>query len=86
MYVCQSFCRKKSPGDDVFDTLQPPTLNKHLSSLMKGLTAKVFRTFNASITLEKELPSAEDLEGLSIPDKIVQYNAANRSFFLSSPI
>eukprot|EP01036_Dinobryon_divergens_P022918 gene22918-31222_t len=79
VYEClKSFCRKKSPGDDVFDTLQPPTLNKHLSSLMKGLTAKVFRTFNASVTLEKELPSAEDLEGLSIPDKIVQYNAANR--------
>jgi DNA topoisomerase-1 len=30
-------------------------LNKHLSSLMDGLTAKVFRTFNASITLQEQL-------------------------------
>mmetsp|Transcript_35292 Transcript_35292/g.77724 ORF Transcript_35292/g.77724 Transcript_35292/m.77724 type:complete len:246 (+) Transcript_35292:1245-1982(+) len=45
---------------------------------MKGLSAKVFRTYNASVTLETELPSAESLEGLSIADKIIQYNAANR--------
>jgi hypothetical protein len=34
---------------------------------MKGLSAKVFRTFNASITLEKELPAEADLVGLTIP-------------------
>lgn len=74
----QSFCSGKKSDQDVFDTLTPPVLNKHLNSLMKGLTAKVFRTYNASITLEKELPSAEDLEGLPIQDKVVRYNAANR--------
>lgn len=45
---------------------------------MKGLSAKVFRTYNASETLQKELPSAESLEGLSIQDKVLAYNAANR--------
>ena len=45
---------------------------------MKGLTAKVFRTFNASITLEKELPDVSALEGLSIQEKLGLYNAANR--------
>jgi DNA topoisomerase-1 len=74
----KKFCRKKGPTDDVFDTLSPSVLNKHLTSLMKGLTAKVFRTFNASITLERELPTAASLEGLSIQDKVIQYNAANR--------
>lgn len=79
VYNClKSFCAKKSPEDDVFETLQPAILNKHLSSLMKGLTAKVFRTYNASVTLEKELPSAEELEGLSVADKVLRYNAANR--------
>jgi len=79
VYDClKSFCNKKAAEDDVFDTLTPSDLNKHLSSLMKGLSAKVFRTYNASVTLEKELPSEEDLEGLSIADKIVRYNAANR--------
>jgi DNA topoisomerase-1 len=45
---------------------------------MPGLTAKVFRTYNASITLEKELPSTEAMKGLSIQEKLVMYNAANR--------
>ena len=37
----QEFCKKKKPTQDVFDTLTPTILNKHLSSLMPGLTAKV---------------------------------------------
>lgn len=79
VYRClKSFCSGKSADEQVFETLDPSTLNKHLSSLMEGLTAKVFRTFNASITLEKELPSLESLEGLSLQDKVLRYNAANR--------
>ena len=38
----------------------------------------MFRTFNASFTLEQELPSGKDLEGLSIAEKVTSYNAANR--------
>ena len=45
---------------------------------MDGLSAKVFRTYNASITLEKELPTAEQLKGLSIQEKVIQFNSANR--------
>eukprot|EP01035_Chromulina_nebulosa_P019225 gene19225-25076_t len=79
VYKClKSFCSNKQSQDEVFDTLNPQILNKHLSSIMKGLSAKVFRTFNASVTLEQELPTAESLQGLSIQDKVVQYNAANR--------
>jgi len=74
----KSFCKRKEPTEDVFETLNPTILNKHLTSLMKGLTAKVFRTFNASITLEKELPSAESLQHLNVAQKMIEYNAANR--------
>jgi len=74
----KSFAAGKKASDDVFDTLDPGILNKHLSSLMKGLSAKVFRTFNASFTLQKELPDAEKLEGLSIAEKVTLYNDANR--------
>jgi DNA topoisomerase I len=43
---------------------------------MDGLTAKVFRTYNASITFQEELKktNADD----TIPDKILAYNRANR--------
>ena len=55
------FCKGKKPDQEVFDKLDPPELNKHLSALMPGLTAKVFRTYNASDTLQKELPTLEDM-------------------------
>eukprot|EP01038_Epipyxis_sp_PR26KG_P006716 gene6716-9209_t len=74
----KSFCKGKPEDADVFETLVPAILNKHLNSLMPGLSAKVFRTYNASVTLEEKLPTAEELDGLSIQDKITRYNAANR--------
>lgn len=74
----QLFMENKEPDDDLFDRLNTSILNKHLQELMDGLTAKVFRTYNASITLQqqlKELTTAED----NIPAKILSYNRANRA-------
>ena len=79
VYSClKSFCSGKRKTDQVFDTLDPSGLNSHLSSLMKGLSAKVFRTFNASITLEKELPGEAELKDKSVAEKVMLYNDANR--------
>jgi len=38
-----------------FSCLQTTIMNKHLGSLMEGLSAKVFRTYNASFTLQQQL-------------------------------
>lgn len=46
------FFSGKKGGDDLFDKLDTNKLNAHLKELMPGLTAKVFRTYNASITLD----------------------------------
>jgi len=43
---------------------------------MPGLTAKVFRTYNASITLQRELEKTP--EDGTINDKLIFYNRANR--------
>lgn len=43
----------KSKTDDLFDELNTSKLNAHLKELVPGLTAKVFRTYNASITLDE---------------------------------
>ena len=43
----RNFCKKKKSDEQVFKDLTPTILNEHLSSLMKGLSAKVFRTYNA---------------------------------------
>lgn len=74
----KTFCAGKESTQQIFDEVEPFSLNKHLASLMKGLTAKVFRTYNASITLEKELPDASLLRNMTIPEKLGMYNAANR--------
>ncbi len=70
----KEFCTNKKKTDEIFDRLTTTSLNEHLKSLMPGLTAKVFRTFNASVTLEKELK----LDGCSVTDtpndKILFYN------------
>jgi DNA topoisomerase-1 len=45
----------KTEGDEIFDRLTTSGLNKHLSNYMQGLTAKVFRTYNASWTMSNLL-------------------------------
>ena len=49
----KDFLKGKNEGDDLFDKINAGSLNEYLRSLMNGLSAKVFRTYNASITLEK---------------------------------
>ena len=61
---------------------------------MPGLTAKVFRTFNASKTLQEQLEELTDgtefvnnayffsfcsSEDASLPEKLLAYNRANRA-------
>ena len=44
---------------------------------MPGLTAKVFRTYNASITLQQQLDK-QTKENDSVNEKMLSYNRANR--------
>lgn len=77
----KAFCKGKKPTDDVFTDLNPTILNQHLKQFMDGLSAKVFRTYNASKTLQDELRKHEGLrswQSLSAAEKVVEYNAANR--------
>ncbi|KAG5376021.1 hypothetical protein IGI04_040617 [Brassica rapa subsp. trilocularis] len=66
----------KSKTDDLFDELDTSKLNAHLKELMPALTAKVFRTYNASITLDDML-SKETRDG-DVPEKVVVYQQANK--------
>ncbi|XP_061463065.1 DNA topoisomerase I, mitochondrial isoform X5 [Rhineura floridana] len=74
----QLFMENKEPGDDLFDRLSTTTLNKHLQDLMDGLTAKVFRTYNASITLQEQLEALTN-EDDNMAAKLLSYNRANRA-------
>lgn len=68
----------KGEGDDVFDRLTTSSLNKHLQTYMKGLTAKVFRTYNASYTMSKLLQELKPDLSMSVAEKVAVYNKANR--------
>ncbi|KAK3341754.1 hypothetical protein B0T25DRAFT_559205 [Lasiosphaeria hispida] len=72
---------KKAPkeeGDDIFDRLTTTQLNKHLSSYMTGLTAKVFRTYNASWTMSSLLQELKIDQNIPVAEKIKLYNDCNR--------
>ncbi|XP_041892297.1 DNA topoisomerase I, mitochondrial isoform X3 [Corvus kubaryi] len=58
--------------------LETHFLNKHLQDLMDGLTAKVFRTYNASITLQEQLKALTNPED-NVAGKLLSYNRANRA-------
>ena len=77
----KKFCSKKKSTDEVFDAINPAMLNNHLKQFMDGLSAKVFRTYNASKTLQDELRKTEQVAGwgrLTPAEKVTQYNDANR--------
>lgn len=72
-----SFLIGKGDQDIIFDAISPARLNDYLSALQEGLTAKVFRTFNASHTLQQELEKEVDKEE-TLEKKLEFYNEANR--------
>lgn len=77
----KGFCSKKKSSDEVFDAINPTLLNTHLKQFMDGLSAKVFRTYNASKTLQDELKKTETTPGwnrLTPAEKVTEYNSANR--------
>jgi DNA topoisomerase-1 len=49
------FMQDKDKSDDLFDLVTSSDINKYLQEFMKGLTAKVFRTYNASNLFQKEI-------------------------------
>lgn len=72
------FQENKDGEDDLFDRLDTTKLNKHLNSIMDGLTAKVFRTYNASKTLQEQLDKTTE-DDKTIAEYVLTYNQANRA-------
>ena len=66
----------KKDGDEIFDRLNTAQLNRHLANYMTGLTAKVFRTYNASWTMARLLRDMKSTG--TIAEKVKDYNDANK--------
>jgi DNA topoisomerase-1 len=76
------FARNKTKNEDLFDQINATMLNNYIGSMMKNLTAKVFRTYNACILFQTELAIInEKYKNYSKNDKIDllldAYNKAN---------
>jgi DNA topoisomerase-1 len=76
--------KDKQEYDDIFNLITSHDINKYLQTFMKDLTAKVFRTFNASYLFQKEIKkinkkyeNISDIQDMNI--LIDEYNKANAS-------
>lgn len=61
--------KNKSKTTEIFDEVSTTDINKYLQSLMDDLTAKVFRTYNASDLFNKELNNTQIKESMKEDDK-----------------
>ena len=50
--LLEKFTLAKAPTEDIFEMVNASKLNDHLKEIMDDLSAKVFRTYNASFTLQ----------------------------------
>ncbi|KAF3905540.1 hypothetical protein AA313_de0203804 [Arthrobotrys entomopaga] len=66
----------KGPGDDLFDRIQTKHINDWFKAHMDGLSAKVFRTYNASWTMQQELSRMVNVG--TVAEKYAAYNEANK--------
>ena len=64
----KNFVNNKNKKDKIFHLIKPSTLNEYLNSFMKNLTAKVWRTYNASILFQKEIDKLKEEKILEIDE------------------
>ncbi len=68
---------KKKPKDEIFDDITSRHVNVYYSSIVKGLTAKVFRTYLASDVVKKYLVEHDNMKGKTANEKIYHAKLAN---------
>lgn len=73
----QSFTKGKKPTDLLFSEVTSRTVNEFLSSALKGLTAKVFRTYLATELVKKYLCTVDNIKETSEHNKLYQAKMAN---------
>ncbi|HWP78421.1 MAG TPA: DNA topoisomerase I [Candidatus Nitrosotenuis sp.] len=67
----------KKPSDEIFDGITSRHVNAFLSSIVKGLTAKVFRTYLATTEVKRYLSEKLDVKNKSENEKLYIAKMAN---------
>jgi DNA topoisomerase-1 len=68
---------KKKPSDEIFHNITSRDVNKYFSGISKGVTAKVFRTYQATTVVKDYLIKHDDIKGKSANEKIYHAKLAN---------
>jgi DNA topoisomerase I len=82
------FTSNKNRKDQLFDLISASSMNQYLENFMSDLTAKVWRTYNASTVFQKELDKINEDKLLSIHESerinylISMFNQANTTVAL----
>jgi DNA topoisomerase-1 len=72
----QEFMARKGKEEEIFHNVTSSLVNQYLSSIVKGATAKVFRTFHATARA-KEVLASKDVSGEDDLDKLYHAKEAN---------
>ena len=68
---------KKKPKDEIFDNITSRHVNAYYSSIVKGLTAKVFRTYLATSVVKNYLVEHDNIKGKTANEKLYHAKMAN---------
>jgi DNA topoisomerase-1 len=68
---------KKKPKDEIFEDITSRHVNQYYSGIVKGLTAKVFRTYLATAVVKKYLVAHDNIKGKTANEKIYHAKLAN---------
>ena len=70
------FTASKHPDEEIFHNVNSGQVNQYLSSIVRGATAKVFRTYHATARA-KEVLSSKDMQSADDLDKLYHIKEAN---------
>ena len=68
---------KKKPKEEIFEDITSRHVNQYYSGIVKGLTAKVFRTYLATTVVKKYLVKYDNIKGKTPNEKLYHAKLAN---------
>jgi DNA topoisomerase-1 len=69
--------QNKKPKDEIFDDITSRHVNAYYSSIVSGLTAKVFRTYLATTVVKNYLKEHDNIKGKTPNEKLYHAKLAN---------
>ncbi|RNJ78909.1 MAG: DNA topoisomerase I [Nitrosopumilus sp. H8] len=73
----EKLTKKKKPKDEIFDGIRSRHVNAYYSGIVKGLSAKVFRTYLATSVVKEYLVGHDDIRDKTANEKLYHAKLAN---------